>query len=80
MMLSAAGRRLSFAQVRAAAKQGPFLAEQAKSVGFVDALAFDDEIDPALTRLVGHGTSLHSDNRRPPAPRRPRRPTSAAGW
>jgi len=66
----AAGRRLSFGQVRAAAKQGPFLAEQAKAVGFVDALAFDDEIDPLLTRLVGHGTSLHSDNRRPPAPER----------
>jgi len=66
----ASGRHLSFAQVRAAAKQGPFLAEQAKSVGFVDSLAFDDEIDAALTKLVGHDTSLHSDDRRPPAPQR----------
>jgi protease-4 len=66
----AAGRHLSFAQVRAAAKQGPFLAEQAKTVGFVDGLAFDDEIDQALTKLIGHSSSLHSDDRRPPAPSR----------
>jgi len=66
----AAGRHLSFAQVRAAAKQGPFLAEQAKTVGFVDGLAFDDEIDQALTKLLGHASSLHSDDRRPPAPSR----------
>jgi protease-4 len=66
----AAGRHLSFAQVRAAAKQGPFLAEQAKTVGFVDELAFEDEIDQALTKLVGHSTSLHSDDRRAPAPNR----------
>ena len=66
----ATGRNLSFAQVRAVAKQGPFLAEQAKTVGLVDELAFDDEIDPALTKLIGYSTSLHSDDRRPPAPER----------
>jgi protease-4 len=66
----AAGRKLSFAQVRAAAKQGPFLAEQAKAVGFVDELAFDDEIEPALTQLLGRSTSLQGDDRRPEAPQR----------
>lgn len=64
------GRHLSFAQVRAAAKQGPFLAEQAKNVGFVDALAFDDEIDDALGKLLGRGTSLQRDDRVAPAPER----------
>jgi protease IV len=66
----ASGRHLSFAQVRAAAKQGPFLAEQAKSVGFVDGLAFDDEIDQALSNLLGRSTELKGDDRVPPAPER----------
>jgi len=66
----ASGRHLSFAQVRAAAKQGPFLAEQAKSVGFIDGLAFDDEIDQALSNLLGRSTELKEDDRRPPAPER----------
>jgi protease IV len=66
----ASGRKLSFAQVRAAAKQGPFLAQQAKNVGFVDGLAFDDEIDEALGKLLGHSTSLQRDDRVDPAPAR----------
>jgi protease-4 len=66
----ATGRNLSFAQVRAAAKQGPFLATEAKGAGFVDALAFDDEIEPALEKLLGHSTELHSDDRRATAPAR----------
>jgi len=66
----ASGRHLSFAQVRAAAKQGPFLAEQAKSVGFVDGLAFDDQIDQELSNLLGHSTELKEDDRVPPAPER----------
>lgn len=66
----ASGRQLSFAQVRAAAKQGPFLAEQARSVGFVDTLAFDDEIDDALRELLGRHTSLKRDDRVAPAPAR----------
>jgi protease-4 len=66
----AMGRHLSFAQVRAAAKEGPFLAEQAKAAGLVDGLAFDDEIEPALEKLLGHGTELRYDDRRPPAPSR----------
>ncbi len=64
------GRHLSFAQVRAAAKEGPFNAARAKEVGLVDGLAFDDEIDEALSKLVGRPTRLQFDDRRPPAPER----------
>ncbi len=66
----AVGRSMTFAQVRAAAKEGPFMAEQAKQAGFVDGLAFDDEIEPALAKLVGRATRLQVDNRRAPAPDR----------
>jgi protease-4 len=66
----AQGRNMTFAAVRAAAKEGPFLAEQARSVGFVDGLAFDDEVGAALTKLVGRPTRLQSDDRRAPAPER----------
>ena len=66
----AVGRNMTFAQVRAATKEGPFMAEQAKQAGFVDGLAFDDEIEPALNKLVGRATRLEEDRRREPAPER----------
>jgi protease IV len=66
----AAGRNLSFARVRAAAKEGPFMAAQAKQVGFVDGLAFDDEIGASLEKLLGRSTRLGPDDRRPEAPAR----------
>jgi protease-4 len=64
----AAGRNLPFARVRAAAKEGPFMAAQAKQVGFVDGVAFDDEIPASLEKLLGRSTRLTADDRRPPAP------------
>ncbi|HTV19459.1 MAG TPA: signal peptide peptidase SppA [Polyangiaceae bacterium] len=66
----AAGRNLSFARVRAATKEGPFMAPQAQRVGFVDGSAFDDEIGTQLERLLGRSTRLTSDDRRPAAPAR----------
>ncbi|HWO13864.1 MAG TPA: signal peptide peptidase SppA, partial [Polyangiaceae bacterium] len=66
----AAGRNLSFARVRAASKEGPFMAARAKQVGFVDELAFDDEVDAALRKLIGRSTRLTTDDRRPKAPSR----------
>jgi protease-4 len=66
----ASGRGLSFARVRAAAKEGPFMASQAKLLGFVDDFAFDDEIPAALSKALGRGTRLTTEDRRPPAPER----------
>jgi protease IV len=64
----AAGRNLSFARVRAASKEGPFMAARAKQAGLVDELAFDDQIDEQLQKLLGRSTRLTRDDRRPPAP------------
>jgi protease-4 len=64
------GRELSFASVRAATKEGPFMAAHAQRVGFVDGVAFDDEIGGALEKLLGRSTRLSSDDRRPAAPLR----------
>jgi len=64
----AAGRNLSFARVRAATKEGPFMAAHAQRVGFVDGTAFDDEIGAQLEKLLGRSTRLTRDDRRPPAP------------
>jgi protease-4 len=66
----ATGRKLSFAQVRAATKEGPFMAAHAQRVGFVDGSAFDDEVAGALEKLLGRSTRLTSDDRRPAAPQR----------
>jgi protease-4 len=66
----AAGRNLSFSRVRAAAKEGPFMAPQAQQVGFVDGVAFDDEIPAALQKLLGRSTRLTSEDRRAPAAER----------
>lgn len=66
----AAGRHMTFAQVRAAAKEGPFNATQAKAAGLVDGMAFDDEVDSVVTKLLGRDTRLQRDDRRAPAPER----------
>jgi protease-4 len=66
----AAGRNLSFARVRAAAKEGPFMAPQAKQVGLVDGLAFDDELGSSVEKMLGRSTRLGFDDRRPKAPTR----------
>lgn len=66
----ALGRNLSFAQVRAAAKTGPFMAPEAKTARLVDGLAFEDEIEQVLAKLVGRRTALVNDNRRATAPMR----------
>jgi protease-4 len=63
----AAGRSLSFSRVRAASKEGPFMAPQAQQVGFVDGVAFDDEVPAALEKLLGRSTRLTADDRRAPA-------------
>src|SRR5690606_28372346 len=66
----AAGRELSFARVRAATKEGPFMAAHAARVGFVDGAAFDDEIGAELEKLLGRSTRLTRDDRARTAPLR----------
>lgn len=51
----AKGRRLSPAHVRKVTKTGPFVAKEAREAGFVDAFAFDDELELAAEELVGRG-------------------------
>lgn len=46
------------------------MAAQAKSAGFVDVLAFDDEVEGSLERLLGRSTRLQVDDRRARAPAR----------
>jgi protease IV len=66
----AAGRNLSFSSVRAAAKEGPFMGPRAQQVGFVDGVAFDDEIHKSLEDLLHRSTRLTTDDRRLPSPER----------
>ena len=47
------GRHLKEADVRASTARGPFVAKEAQEAGFVDATAFDDQLDRVTRELVG---------------------------
>jgi protease IV len=47
-------RHMSEEHVRDVTRNGPFFATEAREAGFVDAFAFDDELDRATKELVGH--------------------------
>ena len=47
-------RHMSEERVRAETRKGPFVAEEAKAAGFIDGVAFDDELERATRDLVGH--------------------------
>lgn len=49
----AAGHKLTDEQVRARVAKGPFVAEEAKTAGFVDAYAYDDELEKRAAELIG---------------------------
>lgn len=49
----AVGRKMSEARVRAATLKGPFVAGEARSAGFVDGYAFDDELERVTREVVG---------------------------
>jgi protease-4 len=51
-------RHLSEADVRARTAKGPFTAQEAKDAGFVDGLAYDDELDRVLKEVLGHTVSV----------------------
>ena len=63
------GRKLEVAQVRERIAKGPFVAVEAKTAGFVDGYAFDDELEAEASRLLGTPTRLLDDRRSPYAPR-----------
>lgn len=65
----ASGRRIEPALLRKRIAEGPFLAEEAKAAGLVDALAYDDEIERAVSELVGGNVKLIDDDRARTAPR-----------
>ena len=49
----AEGRKLSPDHVRSAVAKGPFVASEAKAAGFLDGVAFDDELDKRAAELAG---------------------------
>jgi protease-4 len=63
------GRKLTAEQVRERIAKGPFVAIEAKTAGFVDGYAFDDELEAETARLVGQPVRLVNDERGDFAPR-----------
>jgi len=57
------GRKLSPQVVRERIAKGPFVAIEAKTAGFVDGYAFDDEIEAQASLLMGQPVRLVDDNR-----------------
>ena len=63
------GRKLSPEAVRERIAKGPFVAVEAKTAGFVDGFAFDDELEAQASALTGQPVRLIDDNRGPFADR-----------
>jgi protease-4 len=63
------GRKLTVEQVRERVAKGPFVAIEAKTAGFVDGYAFDDELESETARLMGQPVRLVDDERGEFAPR-----------
>ena len=63
------GRKLSPEVVRERIAKGPFVAIEAKTAGFVDGYAFDDELEAQASVLMGQPVRLIDDNRGPFADR-----------
>jgi protease IV len=57
------GRKLSPQVVRERIAKGPFVAIEAKTAGFIDGYAFDDELESQASLLVGQPVRLLDDNR-----------------
>jgi protease-4 len=57
------GRKLTVEGVRKSIAKGPFVAIEAKTAGFVDGYAFDDQLEDETSRLVGQPVRLVDDDR-----------------
>jgi protease-4 len=62
----AAGRKQTPEAVRAHIAKGPFVASEAKAAGFVDDVAFDDQLEAEAGKLVGYPLKVIDDDRRVP--------------
>ncbi len=63
------GRKLTAQAVRERIAKGPFVAIEAKTAGFVDGYAFDDELESEVSRLLEQPVRLIDDERGPYADR-----------
>lgn len=63
----ARGRNLLPDELRRRVARGPFIAEEARAAGLVDALTFDDEIGAAVAKVVGAEIPLIEDEHAPKA-------------
>jgi protease-4 len=64
----AVGRKMSEQRVRDETAKGPFIAQEAKDAGFIDAFAFDDELERVTREVVGKDVSMEKwseDDRQP---------------
>ena len=64
-----AGRQMSIEQTRRVLSNGPFTADQATDNNLLDGVAFDDQIDAEVRKLVGRAVPVLTDRRAPIAPR-----------
>ncbi len=65
----AKGRHLTPTQVKLAIEKGPFIADEAIAAGFVDAKAFDDEINRHIREVVGDFVRVEEDEQPTVAPK-----------
>jgi protease-4 len=61
-------RHLDEERIRAATRNGPFVAQEAKEAGFVDGFAFDDELEHATKELSHRNVSYQKYAEEPKAP------------
>lgn len=64
----AAGRNIEPVELRRRIATGPFIAEEAKNAGLVDGMAYDDQLEEAVSTLVGGPVRLVDDKRASMAP------------
>ncbi len=58
MSAIATGRRIPLVELRRRIATGPFIAAEARQAGLVDGVAFDDELEREVSKLVGHELTL----------------------
>jgi protease-4 len=58
-----AGRKIDPIELRKRIAKGPFIATEAKAAGLIDGYAFDDQVDRAVSELVGYDVPLIDDER-----------------
>ena len=62
------GRRLPPAEVKRRLASGPYLASEARAAGFVDTLAYEDEMDRVMSEVIGHKARVVDDSAETQAP------------